>query len=1184
MFNLFKIIKNYRSKWFAKGESLNVQRKYKPLTAVKNVSTYDNYKDAFEFIRDESDLRNIALTGNYGSGKSSLLLTFQNNNKELEFLNLSLATFDLQDGSKAEESEIEKSIFKQMLYGEHANKLHYSRFRGITSPKASWIKSFIIFFLIVGLYFGLKYHTQVYVISQKGWFQFGIAIATLSAWCLCTVAVIRHLYKISIGLTVKKVAIQGASVEAESKESIFNEHLDEIVYFFQSTNYDFVLIEDLDRFNNTNIFINLRELNCLINKNNEIKKKRNGNPIKFVYAIRDGMFKDKDRTKFFDFIIPVIPFVNTSNSYDKLDELLKELGLRSGIDNSFLRDISLHINDFRHLNNTVNEYSIYRDNLNNDLDQTKLFAIILYKNFYPEDFENLHEGNGELFNILKNKNIKLQELQESLNERISKIDESTLKAKASLPRNIQSLVHMYVGLLVTKFEENTSHIYTPENTRISIHDITIDHLLTLASRPSQVIIVLRNGSRIQSNVTMSELQTELHPGMTLPERKEELQICNRDNLADLQKSLHEVLEEMRQINHTPLSVLYTREELRKFLAESNLNSPDLLIYLIIKGFIDENYHLYISYFHEGAITKSDHDFLLNCQADRDIEPQYIVNNPEELCHRLGVVFFEKRQCLNITLFDHILSDSEKYKVELNNATNYIQRNISKCESFLVSYYATGTELAKLIHTICLKWDKFAETICKSNLAHIHVANLISKLRDDTVLLKQNSQGTITSYLEKSCELVFNQNICRENYHYLQTLEVKIKSLQKCAAIPDFIDSAINQNAFSISVKNIDFILKHLKVSQEDINSANYTSIQECSNDLFKEYINENITEYIKNVFLSLPSNTKENETHIIHLLNNDNVSTDLKQCIIEIQTINFMFASIPKDLWAYVLEHHKVIITWDNLAVYHSSDESNEKLTEFFNSPVVYQALSKQRTGDKNKDLVSFVIKNNKITDEAYKLILASEVWTIHSLFEGLSKEKWLYLINRNFVKLNKDTYTVATADPQVCAALIRSKFNTYSQSKNDYPIDNDVIEHLLESDLSEGEKLTLCYDIDSTTVRKYPRLMALASKFFAKDELDINKVEPSLSELVFSYAPDIKTSVEILCKMIPSLDEDKTMYLLRELGGNYKKIATYGSWVIMQATRENSKLASLLLEHEYISSAPEKDGTIRFNMKKSPN
>lgn len=62
----------------------------------------------------------------------------------------------------------------------------------------------------------------------------------------------------------------------------------------------------------------MRELNTVINNYDNIKRK-----VVFVYAIKDDMFKDEDRTKFFDFIIPVIPYINATNSGEILRDLLE---------------------------------------------------------------------------------------------------------------------------------------------------------------------------------------------------------------------------------------------------------------------------------------------------------------------------------------------------------------------------------------------------------------------------------------------------------------------------------------------------------------------------------------------------------------------------------------------------------------------------------------------------------------------------------------------------------------------------------------------------------------------------------------------------------------------------------------------------------------------------------------------
>ena len=111
------------------------------------------------------------------------------------------------------------------------------------------------------------------------------------------------------GITIKKLGIGGASIEIDKRisKSILNNHIDEILYFFEVTNNNVVVIEDLDRFEQTDVFTKLREINLLINRSKKVEK-----DVVFVYAIRDDMFQDKDRTKFFDFIIPIIPIINSS--------------------------------------------------------------------------------------------------------------------------------------------------------------------------------------------------------------------------------------------------------------------------------------------------------------------------------------------------------------------------------------------------------------------------------------------------------------------------------------------------------------------------------------------------------------------------------------------------------------------------------------------------------------------------------------------------------------------------------------------------------------------------------------------------------------------------------------------------------------------------------------------------------
>ena len=72
-----------------------------------------------------------------------------------------------------------------------------------------------------------------------------------------TIQFVRMIIRTLGNTKVNRLNLKDGEVELkESKEdtSVFNKHMDEIVYFFEATDYNVVIIEDLDRFDNTDIF------------------------------------------------------------------------------------------------------------------------------------------------------------------------------------------------------------------------------------------------------------------------------------------------------------------------------------------------------------------------------------------------------------------------------------------------------------------------------------------------------------------------------------------------------------------------------------------------------------------------------------------------------------------------------------------------------------------------------------------------------------------------------------------------------------------------------------------------------------------------------------------------------------------------------------------------------------------
>lgn len=80
---------------------------FKKLTPKKDIEL-GMYEEALDYIFDSknSDIRNIAISGNYGSGKTSLIETYKEKTKESErkYISISLAHF------KSEEKNEDKKM------------------------------------------------------------------------------------------------------------------------------------------------------------------------------------------------------------------------------------------------------------------------------------------------------------------------------------------------------------------------------------------------------------------------------------------------------------------------------------------------------------------------------------------------------------------------------------------------------------------------------------------------------------------------------------------------------------------------------------------------------------------------------------------------------------------------------------------------------------------------------------------------------------------------------------------------------------------------------------------------------------------------------------------------------------------------------------------------------------------
>lgn len=250
-------------------------------------------------------------------------------------------------------------------------------------------------------------------------------------------------------------------------------------------------------------------MNTLINN----RRKSDEPPLRFFYLLRDDIFVNKDRTKFFDYIIPVVPVIDGSNSLNKFLRVFEDAGIENEFSEEFLGDLSLYIDDMRILKNICNEYVIYYDQISIiKPNKDKLLAIIVYKNLFPRDFSNLQLRQGYVYTLLNNA-LTLSEIEiEGVKKEIDEIDDLLLAVKEEKLESVNELDALFL---------------LPANLRITSINGTAPPEMP---RPELARFVREHGS---SNFKVADKLESLQKDPLYMKRKQAIEIKESNKTAEL---------------------------------------------------------------------------------------------------------------------------------------------------------------------------------------------------------------------------------------------------------------------------------------------------------------------------------------------------------------------------------------------------------------------------------------------------------------------------------------------------------------------------------------------------------------------------------------------------------------------------------------------------------------------------
>lgn len=1097
------------------------QKSLTPVLLKDSDPSYKTVDDLLHAIEDDHIL-NIAVTGPYGSGKSSVLNTLMEKApKDAIFLDISLATLDADESIKEDtpkthnndilNRKIEYSILQQLVYRETLHTLPFSRLKKIRHLSSYTIKSITGYIIGVFVCICLTFTPSLLLIDEV-YSIFGIPDSIQQAIRLIAVIfilimlyeVIKHIIHTFGGMRIGRVNVGGNEINMTDEGSIFNRYLDEILYFFQCTNYNVVIIEDLDRFNTPDIFLKLRELNHLINKSKIVNRK-----IRFIYAVKDDMFKDASRSKFFDYITTVIPVITTSNSKDKLRDALSELGHQGEVPNDSIRDIAFHIDDMRLLYNIANEYHQYSVRLNNDKDHSlvsaKMLAMIAVKNYHPHDFSLLHKRDGKIYAAIS-KDAKRKYVKTAIEQKIAE-REQLYKDKLDAFNNTSHLSATelrlnYLMRILSHINRYVDYIIIDGNNKTFLQIADSEDDFNTIITQGNICYHYNNYYTDTYSFNFSEIEKEVNSEHTFEERLKSLS----EGREQLESDLQSIESEKARVNTFTVKELLMKFNLYKDDYFRSLELSPMEEDFIRNGLIAEDYNDYISYFYPGLMSLSDHQLCLDMRLDRNPSYDSQIDDCEALLAELPDNAFLYKSVLNITLLDFLAQHNVFYKRKYDLVIDLL---LSKHPTdFLVSYIKEGQNLNRV-------WNSMMEL----NADALWINSGSGTAEENIVLYRQWILHCQKKHVKKP-QIIWIEN------HYDQI-----------AACYHLLSKEMQEYFVT------DFL---------------YNELTETSHEMLASVIDT--------------QNYMVNEHNMPHVVNHLDAAEDISK----LSEVEEKEISIKLNL---------IKPTWSNINDYFLCKEKHidDILFNFISSHIT--EMKKSDNDEAYSPLFQSLMEYNKWDDAIYSHLCAFNPFYItltEKLTRNLSSTKLVKLVESGVVKDVVDNFkTLVSVSEAASIAFVKLNISMFKECIDAVKL-NTSLAHAFLSEPSFNQ-LNYEYVIQSLDPSVISMTISLADNICEKLSLCYAKCDLEVLYQAVGLSKNKANAVMATSRTIEALkDNEVTTELLKRLGEKYARLTEFHISENFEDSPSNIFLAKTLQSTGYISSFTTKEAKIKVNTKKS--
>lgn len=1201
---------------------------YKDLGPESDIKNGEEYLQALHWGLKNRKVKNIALTGPYGSGKSSIIKSYLNKHPSTKALNISLATFDYKKKDDDDfENIIELGILKQLFYKVDSNKIPQSRYRKI---RKQYYRRY--FFVTMGIVLSVLLTVAFFVpsvmenicdkINESGNYYkidelFSYIIVIIFG--IFGIAVIAYVLKWSFSkFRVKEVNIADKATVADEKDesSIFDKSMDEIVYFFEVTTYNTVFIEDLDRFDSTQIFVKLRELNTILNNYDLIKRK-----IVFVYAIRDDMFVEKERTKFFDFIIPVIPIINSTNSGEILREKLKIKKQDDGIERSLLYDISSSyvtlvspfVEDMRVLTNICNEFIVYKNTLNSvKLKDEEMFSIIIFKNLYPEDFAKLESEKGIVKKAFEDKKIFIKIKQNELEQQKVENKEILNGIEKDILNDVREVKSAFLDYLVgTNGPFVECNLDREKYSYSAIMRNQID--ISKFENASQIKVFNKEDSgyyRQPVNIITREQNDILEKIKNYCKRIKYLE-NNEELRKEERRKQIEKCDKMISELHT-----YSLKTLIEKFGSEDIFSKDVkqnkfLVFLFRKGFINENYADYINYFHPNSITKDEMNYIRGIRMQEAVgEFSYTIKNVEQVCERIEDYEFKQTEALNFDIVDFLLTKRVNDK-KCNELFAGLAEGDKMHDNFIREYIERKRNIEIFVNLLCKYYKNFWVKIANSDLipeeSKFYYLFLIIEYADLDDIFAMNESELIDIDDENvdyndACEIygIYEANWIKYFIESNENALVELSKVDTDKMIQVIDELDINFNNIEIDdadkkvltyiFENSRYVLNLNMIQSlfeffyperfeffysegfKELETSNYTVILETAYKPLLTYIYDNFEKYVSEIVIGLETNVDESINAVEDILERlFDCNVDL--CLSILDKENVIWDNIEsccicsndkkeerKVIWDYVLKNRKIKEVWNNYFGYYKEYGLTSELVEWVNI-AINTLIQEQRTERLTDKVIKEIIIKNISLEAFTKLTENYKVDNFDCRLSDFDSSKIAVLIEHNYIPFTIEYLNEMKQEaPKQVVDYIISNQEEFMQNITNITLEINTILNLIKSGQFVGNEINVLLrmfaptNMDSKMAYEIRNLEIKLEKPYVEKAWELLE-EPDRYQLFLNQI-DIYSNDEIALK----LDTLDTAY--KALSDRSRRHREY-----LPVNNYNEKLLDKLKKKNYITS-----------------